>query len=125
MQFEYSEPWTSFGTTSYASLKELGEINGKAFEKLTEQQLGLVANSVDAVVKQASLVTDSKGYKDLLAGEAKLFTEYSEKLLDAFRKTTEILTDSKDEITAWIEKTIDTTTAPIKKGITPAKKASA
>ncbi len=124
MQFDY-EPWTNIGNTTYSSLKELGEINGKTIEKLTEQQLGLVSSSVDCAIKHTTLITDSKGYKDLLAGQAKLLTEYSEKLLDAFKKTGEILAESKDDITAWIEKTIDTSAAPLKKGLPTAKKAVA
>lgn len=125
MQFDYAEPWTNLGTTTYTSLKELGEINGKTFEKLTEQQLGLVTSCVDVAIKQTSLISDSKGYKDLLSGQAKLLTEYSEKVLEAFRKTADILTESKDDITAWVEKTVETSTAPLKKSVPPAKKAAA
>ena len=98
-------PGLSLATCSYASLKELGEISTKAFEKVGEQQLGLVSTYVDTGIKQASLLTESKGYKDLLAGQTKLMTEYNEKMLDAARKTTEIMTDSKDEMVAWFEKT--------------------
>lgn len=130
MQFEIMEPWAQFGSTCFASLKELGEISTKTFEKVAEQQLGLVNACVDTGIKQASLLTESKGYKDLLAGQTKLMTEYNEKMLDAARKTTEVMADSKDEMVAWFEKTQENGTrengtAPGKKAALAVKKATA
>ncbi|MFH0343631.1 MAG: phasin family protein [Chromatiales bacterium] len=122
MQFETMEPWAQFGSTCFASLKELGEIGTKTFEKIGEQQLGLVSTYVDTGIKHATLMTESKGYKDLLAGQTKLMTEYNEKMLDAMRKTTEIMTDSKDELAAWFEKTQENGTAPVKKAALAVKK---
>lgn len=122
MQFEIMEPWAQFGSMSYASLKELGEINTKTFEKMGEQQLGWVNACVDTGIKQVTLLTESKGYKDLLAGQTKLMTEYNEKMLDAARKSTEIMTDSKDEMAAWFEKTLENGTAPVKKAALAVKK---
>ncbi|MGH8602587.1 MAG: phasin family protein [Gammaproteobacteria bacterium] len=122
MQFEIMEPWSQFGSISYASLKELGEISTKTFEKMGEQQLGWVNACVDTGIKQVTWLTESKGYKDLLAGQTKLMTEYNEKMLDAARKTTEIMTDSKDEMAAWFEKTQENGTAPVKKAALAVKK---
>jgi len=115
MQFEIMEPWAQFGSTCYASLKELGEISTKTFEKLREQQLGWVNAYIDTGIKHATLLTESKGYTDLVAGQTKLMTEYNENMLDAVRKTTDIMTDSKDEMAAWFEKTEENGTAPVKK----------
>lgn len=117
MQFEFMNPWAQFGNMSYASLKELGEISTKAFEKMGEQQLGLVSTYVDTGIKHVTLMTESRGYQDLMAGQTKLMTEYNEKVLDAVSKTTEIMTDSKDEMAAWFEKTLENGngTAPVKK----------
>ncbi len=98
-------PGLSLAAPAFASLKELGEISTKTFEKMGEQQLGLVSTYVDTGIKQVTLMTESKGYKDLMAGQTKLMTEYNEKVLDAMHKTTEIMTDSKDEMAAWFEKT--------------------
>lgn len=125
MQFETMEPWAQFGSACFASLKELGEISTKTFEKLGEQQLGLVSTYVDTGIKAVTLMTESKGYKDLLAGQTKLMTEYNEKVLDGVRKSTEIMTDSKDEMAAWFEKTQENGTAPVKKAALAVKKATA
>lgn len=122
MQFETMEPWAQFGSTYFTSLKELGEISTKTFEKLGEQQLGLVSTYVDTGIKAVSLMTESKGYKDFLAGQTKLMTDYNEKVLDAVRKSTEIMTDSKDEMAAWFEKTQENGTATVKKAALAVKK---
>jgi hypothetical protein len=123
MQQDYIESWTSLGNNTYASFKELGEIGTKATEKLTEQQLGFLSTFMDTGVKHLSLYSESKGYKDLLSGFTKLSTEYNDRLLDSLRKTAEILTESKDEFTAWTEKAIETGIAPIKKAVVlPVKK---
>ncbi len=125
MQFEFMKPWAQFGNISYASLKELGEIGTKTFEKINDQQLGWLSSYVDTGIKQVTLMTESKGYKDLMAGQTKLMTEYNEKMLDAMRKTTEIMTDSKDEMAAWFEKTLEDGTAPVTKAALAVKKGSA
>lgn len=123
MQTDYIESWTSLSNSAYASFKELGEISTKATEKLTEHQLGFLSTFMDTGVKHLTLYSESKGYKDLLSGFTKLSTEYNDKLLDNLRKTTEVLTESKDEFTAWAEKTIDASVAPLKKAtVLPAKK---
>jgi hypothetical protein len=126
MQTDYIESWTSLSNSAYASFKELGEISTKATEKLTDQQLGFLSTFMDTGVKHLTLYSEAKGYKDLLSGFTKLSTEYNDKLLETVRKTTEVLMESKDELTSWAEKAIDTGLAPIKKAtVLPAKKVAA
>lgn len=126
MQTDYIESSTSLSNSAYASFKELSEIGTKATEKLAEQQLGFLSTFMDTGVKHLTLYSESKGYKDLLSGFTKLSTEYNDKLLDTLRKTTEVLTESKDETTAWAEKAIDASVAPLKKAtVLPAKKVAA
>jgi len=126
MQTDYIESWTSLSNSAYASFKELGEISTKATEKLTDQQLGFLSTFMDTGVKHLTLYSEAKGYKDLFSGFTKLSTEYNDKLLETLRKTTEVLMESKDELTSWAEKAIDTGLAPIKKAtVLPAKKVAA
>ncbi|MGH8581229.1 MAG: phasin family protein [Gammaproteobacteria bacterium] len=117
MQFDYAENWTQLSNNAYSTLKSLGDINAKTLEKLTEQQFGLASSYYDAGIKQFTLVTESKGYKDVLSGQAKLFADHNDKLLDTMRKTAEIMTESKDDYAAWFERTLEN-------GINTAKKAA-
>jgi hypothetical protein len=123
---EYIEQWTSLNNAAIASLKELGEINSKAIEKFTEQQLGIMGTFFDLGVKQVNLLNETKGYKEMLSGQAKLVAEYNDKVLETIRKSTGIVAESKDELTAWVEKGVESTISPIKKAAAaPLKKAAA
>lgn len=115
MQTNYLESWTRFSNSAHTSFQELGEIGTKATVKLAEHQLGFLGTFMDTGIKHLTLYSEAKGYQDLLSGFTKLSTEYNDKLLDALRKTTEILTESKDEFTVWSEEAIDEGLAPIKK----------
>jgi hypothetical protein len=121
---EYIEQWTNFNNTAIASLKEFGEINSKAVEKFAEHQLGFIGTCFDLGVKQINLFNDSKGYKELLSGQAKLVAEYNEKVMETIRNSTGIVADSKDELTAWVEKGMENTVPQLQK-TTSLKKAAA
>lgn len=125
MQTDFVKQWTDIGTKAMMSFKEFGDINAKATQKLAQQQLDFIDCCLEAGVKQISLVTDSKGYKELFSGQASLASEYNEALMDALRKTTETLTETKDEFTTWFEKGYESLTVPLWKAPTPTKTAKA
>ncbi len=110
---------------AYDSLKELAEINTKTAEKLSVQQLEIIDTCLDTGNKQFSLATEAKDYKDVLSAQATLATEYNEKVLAFARNTTAILTESKDEIAAWLEKGVESATTTNSAPAAPAKKAPA
>jgi len=121
---DYLEQWNNISSTAFASLKELTEINAKALERFTEQQLGFFSACLDTGVKQINLISEAKGYKDLFSGQARLVAEFNEKTLDAIRKAGGVVAESKDQLTAWVEKGMESTISPLKK-VTPVKKAAA
>ncbi|MGH8580464.1 MAG: phasin family protein [Gammaproteobacteria bacterium] len=125
MQTDFVKQWTDIGNKAMISIKEFGDINAKATQKLAQQQLDFIDCCLEAGVKQISLVTDSKGYKELFSGQASLASEYNEALMDTLRKSTETLTETKDELSAWFEKGYESFTAPLWKAPTPAKTAKA
>ena len=124
MQPEYLSEWTRFTNSAFNSTKELGEINTKAIKKLSEQQFDQISHCLDTGVKQLNLLGEVKGYKELLASQTKLATEYTEKVLDTVRKTTQIFSEAKNEMAAWIDKNIEGTVTSIRK-FSPPKKAAA
>lgn len=123
MQKDLFEQWNTFGKTAYDSFKQLADINTSVFEKLSEQQLEALNVYLETGAKQVSLFSESKGYQDLLSGEAALANEANEKLLSVARNVTGILNDSKNEFTSWFEKGIESAVAPVVKSA-PAKKAA-
>jgi len=125
MQTDLVKQWTDIGNKAMISIKEFGDINAKTTQRLTQQQLDFIDSCLEAGVKQIALVTDSKGYKELFSGQASLASEYNEALMDVLRKTTETLTETKDDLTAWFEKGYESYTAPLWKAPTPTKTAKA
>jgi phasin family protein len=121
MQSEYLDQWTHFTNMAFASAKELGEINTKTIKKLSEHQLEFMSSCLDTSIKQINLLSEAKGYKELLSGQTKLVTECNEKLLDAARKATALVSEARDEIVAWLDKNIETTAASAKKFGPPKK----
>ncbi len=110
MQNDLMQEWNKLGKTTSDSLKELGNINAKLIERLTEQQLALMNASVEGSAKQATLVTEAKAVQDVLSGQADLSADYSKQVLAIARKTADILNQSREEITAWVEKGVETAT---------------
>jgi Phasin protein len=125
MQADFVKQWTDIGNKAMSSIKEFGDINAKATQKLTQQQLDFIDCCLETGVKQISLVTDSKGYKELFSGQATLASEYNEAVMDALRKVAETLTETKDELTAWFEKGYESFALPLWKAPTPTKAAKA
>jgi phasin family protein len=107
MQKELINQWSQLTKQNFDSLKELGEINTKLVERLSRQQLEMLSASMEATVRETQLVTQSRGYKELLDSQSGLTAEYNKKFLDIVRETTDILTEARDDLTAWIEKGVE------------------
>jgi phasin family protein len=108
MQNDLLDQWGKLTKTTFEALKEFGAINSKVFEKLAQTQLDAVNASLEAGVKGTQVVSQSKDYQDYLARQAAIAAEYSEKFLDIARKTNKIVSDGYEELTAWVERRVDT-----------------
>jgi len=114
MQNEYIEHFTNAGKTSYAAMQELGAINSKAIQKLTELQFNFVTMNIENSIEQAKGFSGTTNYKDLLSTVTDFTSEYSTKLIDMTRQTTEILSESRDEVVSLIEKNLEISDKPVK-----------
>ncbi len=121
MQIELIEQFSESGNTSYAALLELGTIQSKVLQKLTELQFNLATLTVETGVEKAKLFGSTANYKDLLATESDVTSKYNSKVLDITQQTADILSESQDEIIACFEKGIE---AASKTGKTVAKRAA-
>lgn len=104
MQFDFVEQFTNAGKTSYQSVQELGAINAKAIQKLSELQFKFASYNIETGVEQTKLLTSTTSYKDLLAAESEIASDYSAKALDFSKQAASILSESRDEIMSWFEK---------------------
>jgi phasin family protein len=109
MENEMFDYWTKVANATLASCKDFADIQSKAFESVIGQQQALFGAAIEAYSAQVKLASDAKGYKELLAGQAKLLSEQGEKVLAITRNTTGTLESLKGDLTSWMEKGIEST----------------
>lgn len=107
MQNDIFEQFVNAGKTSYENLQQLGSINTKALQKLTELQFSLATIGIEGSVEQAKLLGSTTNYKDLIAAESDLANQYSSKVMDISKQTADVLNESGEEIASWFEKTAE------------------
>ena len=107
MQNDYVEQLTNAGKTSYETLQELGTINAKALQKLTDLQFKFASFNIETGIEQGKLLTSTTNYKDLLSAGSEFASDYSAKAMDFSKQATSILTESRDEFVSWFEKGFD------------------
>ena len=115
MQNAIVEQWETFGKSAMEAAKELETISTSVVEKLTAQQLEIASTCLETGMKQMSLVTEVKDYKELMSAQAKLTSEYNEKLLSSAKKSAEILNDARTQFTTWVEKGMSSAVTTSKK----------
>ena len=116
---EIFDQWTKFARTTLETIKELGELNSRYFERVSQQQLELATASVDATVKSAQLAGESRSYKDFVSAQAALANEYGERVLKIARKGNEVADEAREEYGTWIEGKIREAVAPLVKAAGP------
>ena len=114
MQNEIIEKMTEAGKTSYTAMQELSAINSKVLKELTELQIGLATYSIESGVEFTKALTSTTNYKDLMSAEAEYANEFGSKVMEVSRKTTDLLTESRDEVVSWFEKAIESATTESK-----------
>ncbi len=111
MNNEMIENMNKLGKTSYDAMKEFYDINMKIVGQFTEQQMALINLTMECATAQMEMIGKSKGYKDILNGQTSLFNETSEKVQGIARNTMDIMNESKDEVSAWVEKGVEDASA--------------
>jgi len=112
MTNDITKQWNEISKTAIESMKELGSINTKVIEKLTEQQLAVLNTCMEASQKEIDLAASEKNIQDpqsLLAAQAELVAEYNSRLISIVQSTGEILKDCNREITSWADKGMNVT----------------
>lgn len=124
MQFDYIEQLTNTGKFSYQAIQELGAINIKAVQKLSDLQFKFASYNIEAGIEQTKLLTSTTSYKNLMAAESEIASDYSTKAIDFSRQAASILAESRDEIISWFEKGFDKTESASKPPVKRTKKKS-
>jgi phasin family protein len=115
---DMTENWNNIAKTAMNSIKELGNINVRVIEKLTEQQLAVLNTCLEASKKEIDLASKTKNPEDIINMQSELIAEYNTKLMGILQNTGAILSSCNSDITAWAEKSVTATTS---KAVNPGK----
>lgn len=111
MQNDLIQQWTELNKTAIAAIKELGDINSEAMNRLAERQIEMMNLYMEGGSKQLEVASNAQNVQDVVAAQSRLFTELNEKLMDNARQTTEVLVEVKGKLAAWVEKGMETAKA--------------
>ncbi len=129
MQNQIIDQFTTTSTKSYETVINLSEINSSAIQKLTDLQFDFISMSMEAGIDQAKSLNSMRNIKDVFAVGSEFVSEYNEKLMGITHLAVEILSESCNEATNLIEKTmvspvVSSKQAPAKVAKKPAAKLS-
>lgn len=89
--------------TTMESVKRLGEINARALEKLAQHQLDVASAYMEGNMKQFQALSEAKGAQDLMSVQSRMASDLKESLMNHAKRTMDILMETKDEYTKWVE----------------------
>ena len=111
MQNEIIEKMTEVSKNSYSAMQELGAINTRILKDLSELQMSMASYSIESSVEFTRTLGSTTNYKDIISAEAEYASEYGSKMMEYGRKTADVLTESRDDVVGWFEKTMEIATA--------------
>ena len=124
MTDDITQQWNKISKTAIESMKELGSINTRVIEKLTEQQLAVLNTCIEASQKEIEMASSGKNAQSqqtLLKAQADLIAEYNGRLMSIVQSTGDILKDCNSEITSWADKGMSVAQKPAVKTAPKAK----
>ena len=108
---DMTEHWNNIAKTAMDSIKELGNINVRVIEKLTEQQLAVLNTCLEASQKEIDLASKTRNPEEIINMQSELIAEYNTKLMGILQNTGAILSSCNTDISAWAEKSVAATTS--------------
>ena len=125
MTNEFITQFNDAGKSTYETFQQFNVINVEAMQKLAALQFSLTNLNVESTVAQARLLTSGTAPQELFAAESALANAYGEKLKEITNETTELLTQSRDQIVAFAEKSFAAANTVNKAEVKQPKKAAA
>jgi phasin family protein len=96
------------GNRGYDSLRELGEINLRNWEKLLGRQMDALSFAMESGVQQMKVASEAKGYNDLVKGQVEFVKSIGERALRESKANLELANATREEYRAWFEKGVKT-----------------
>ena len=103
MQKDFVSGIESVNKSTVEAVKRFSEIQLKAMERLTEQQLAATSDYMNKGVAQMQALAGSKDLQTAFASQSKFMNELNETMVDNAKTVAGILTETRDELSAWFE----------------------
>lgn len=92
------------GTKGYESIRELGEINLRNWERMVARQMDAVSMMMESGLRQAKVASEAKGYNDLVKSQVDFAKELGQRMVDETRQNLQLAGEARDEYRTWFEK---------------------
>jgi len=99
----------------FERLNALGELNLRAWERLTARQLDAVNLMVEQGIRQMKLAAESKGYNEYLKGQVELTRELGGRMMEETKAGVQMAGELREEYRAWVEEGIGEITSGLRK----------
>ena len=98
-----NENMNKMGQSAYSAANAFYAMNTNTVEQLFDQQIAMATLSMETITSQMELMTSARGYEAMVAGQADIANDISSKSQGIARNTLDILSESKEDVTAWVE----------------------
>jgi phasin family protein len=100
---EMNENMNKMGQSAYNAAKAFYAMNTNTVEQLFDQQIAMATLGMETITSQMELMSSSKGYQAVVAGQADIASDASSKSQGIARNTLDILNETKEDVTAWVQ----------------------
>jgi len=98
-------------------MTSLGELNVRAFEKLSARQMDAMSLYMDHAMRVMKLATESKGYNEFFKGQVEAAKELSDRILAEGKTGMQVVSEVRDEYRTWFEKNLADLNADLRKAV--------
>ena len=100
---EMNENMNKMGQSAYNAAKALYTMNTNTVEQLFDQHIAIATLGMESITSQMELMGTAKGYQAVVAGQAEIANDISNKSQGIARNTLDILNESKEDVSTWVE----------------------
>ncbi len=112
--------FSNMSNQGFEHMQQLSEINMHAMEQLMDRQMDTLHMLMESGLRQISMVSEARGYNDLVQGNMELAKELTERAMNASRESVKLADDTRDEYRNWFDKGVEVVTQNMRKAQTPA-----
>ncbi len=100
---EINENINKMSQRTYSAAKAFYAMNTNTVEQLFDQQITMATLGMESITSQMALMSTAKDYQAVVAGQTDIANDISCKSQGIARNTIDIMNESKEDVSAWVE----------------------